>query len=121
MSKLNHAVGTHDHRVMWWCPGCNDLHQIPVTGLRAWGWNESDDAPTFTPSVLVYERPALDDDDVPITTPRCHVFITDGVIDYLSDCTHALAGQKVPMVNWRGYSRSDYRPDTTRDGAGEGA
>lgn len=107
MSKLNHAHGD-DHHVMWWCLGCNDLHSIPVTGRNAWGWNGSSDAPTFTPSVLVYERQALDGDDMPFQTPLCHVFITDGVVDFLSGCTHALAGQKVPMVDWRGHNAEAY-------------
>lgn len=28
----------------------------------------------------------------------CHSFLRDGVWDFLGDCAHALAGQKVPMV-----------------------
>lgn len=27
----------------------------------------------------------------------CHSFITDGSIEYLSDCTHELAGETVPL------------------------
>lgn len=27
----------------------------------------------------------------------CHTFVTDGKINFLSDCTHELAGQTVPM------------------------
>lgn len=111
VSKLKHAHG-EDHHVTWWCLGCKASHSIPVTGPKAWRWNGSSDTPTFSPSVLVYERPALDGDDMPFQTPRCHVFITDGVIDFLSDCTHPLAGHKVPMVEWRGYSQSDYSDAT---------
>jgi hypothetical protein len=29
--------------------------------------------------------------------PRCHLFITDGKIEYLADCTHELAGKTVEM------------------------
>jgi hypothetical protein len=56
----------------------------------------------------------LDTNDKPYVTPRCHVFITDGVIHFLSDCTHSLAGQQVPMVEWRGYEDSDYRALATQ-------
>jgi hypothetical protein len=27
----------------------------------------------------------------------CHTFVTDGQIQYLGDCTHALAGQTVDL------------------------
>ena len=30
----------------------------------------------------------------------CHTFVTDGRIQYLGDCTHALAGQTVDMIDW---------------------
>ncbi len=48
------------------------------------------------------------DDRIGVDSTRPIQGVTDGVIDYLSDCTHALAGQKVPMVEWRGYSAEDY-------------
>ena len=28
------------------------------------------------------------------------MFVTDGNIQFLADCTHALAGQTVPMPDW---------------------
>jgi hypothetical protein len=31
---------------------------------------------------------------------RCHLFIRDGALQFLSDCTHKLAGQTVDMVPW---------------------
>jgi len=45
--------------------------------------------PTFTPSLLVNDH---------YPTSRCHLFLTDGKIQFLSDCHHALAGQTVDMV-----------------------
>jgi hypothetical protein len=36
-------------------------------------------------------------DGKPIYTPRCHSFVTDGRIQFLSDSTHALAGQTVDL------------------------
>ena len=58
-------------------------------GRPHWGWNGSLDKPTFSPSLLNY-----------IESPngrRCHSFIRDGRIEFLSDCTHALKGQTVDL------------------------
>ncbi len=103
MSKLHHAQGTDKH-VMWWCPGCQSVHTIAVTGAKCWQLNGSDDAPTFSPSVLIHKSR---------TSPRCHVFIKNGVIEYLGDCEHALANSKVPMLDWRGWLPEDYADDDT--------
>ena len=73
------------------CPGCDDSHVVPVTGPRAWGWNQSLERPSLQPSVLVNvggTNPAA---------PVCHSFVTDGEIRYLPDSTHALAGRTVPI------------------------
>lgn len=82
---------TDDGHVLFRCPGCDDNHQIRTP---VWTWNGSIELPTFTPSVLVnygivhgIER-------------RCHSFVTDGRIQYLGDCTHALAGQTVDLPPW---------------------
>jgi hypothetical protein len=32
----------------------------------------------------------------------CHSFVTDGRIQFLGDCTHALAGQTVDLPEWTG-------------------
>ncbi len=109
-------------RVAFMCPGCNELHQVTVRkdGQNvgpAWGYNGNPDAPTFTPSVLVRgARLDLSDEEVdrvlaeyklPEDRERvladkrisyvCHSFVTDGQIQFLGDCTHALAGQTVSL------------------------
>lgn len=77
------------------CPGCNDFH-MPVTydkqGGPMWDFNGSLDYPTFRPSVLCRVRFG----DEP-TDRVCHSFIRDGQIQFLSDCTHELAGQTVEL------------------------
>ena len=85
-------------RIGFWCPGCNDAHFVRVDGSRApnWGWNGSVDAPTFTPSILV-TTPGDPDPEWNIAPTCCHSFVTDGRIQFLGDCTHALAGQTVPI------------------------
>lgn len=68
------------------CPGCNYAHPYKIPG---WNWNGSTTKPTFTPSLLV----------APDSPPnRCHLFVTDGMIQFCSDCHHSLAGQTVPMI-----------------------
>lgn len=93
---LRLAVG---NRLHFWCPGCNGVHGIAFgegTGPR-WGWNGNAEKPTFTPSILV--RYSGDDDGKPVEEV-CHSFVTDGLIQFLGDCTHALAGQTVPIPEW---------------------
>lgn len=114
-------------RLMWWCPGCDGPHQIATgdgPGPR-WGWNGNAERPTFTPSVLVtWTEPAnignpeamqrdLDEArrrreageqnvKVPQASKVCHSFVVDGQMQFLGDCTHALAGQTVPILPWPG-------------------
>lgn len=98
-------------RLMFRCPGCDDLHQV-LTGKGAgprWGFNGSYERPTFTPSVLVRGHKLVRDErgrwtgewerdasGSPVPSV-CHSFVTDGQIQFLGDCTHALAGQTVPL------------------------
>jgi len=117
--KLRDAEGGG---LMFRCPGCGENHMVKVgdgPGPR-WGWNGSGDAPTFTPSILVrsvrieggdaeidrilktYKLP--EDREAMLADRRintvCHSFVTDGRIQFLSDCTHALAGQTVDLPDW---------------------
>lgn len=75
------------------CPGCNMLHPYRVRGEPArpmWSWNQSVERPTFTPSLLV---------NASDPASRCHLFMTDGKIQFLSDSYHHLSGQTVDMVD----------------------
>lgn len=98
--------------IQFWCPGCDKQHQVIVQGEYAWSWNGDVILPTFQPSVLVqgmkttktvegrwngeWERDANGNG----IKQRCHSFVKDGVMEFLSDCTHALAGQKVRISEW---------------------
>ena len=58
--------------------------------------------PTFNPSILVTreepsDNPAFFDDRAKDQHRVCHSFVRDGLIQYLADCTHELAGQTVPL------------------------
>lgn len=86
-------------RIGFWCPGCDDPHYVDVAedrGRPCWGYNSNPAAPTFTPSILV-TCPGDDDPEWQIPAIRRHSFVTDGQIQFLGDCTHALAGQTVPI------------------------
>lgn len=101
-------------RVHFWCPGCDDTHQIH-TNENGWGSNGDLERPTFTPSVLVraiqwdveehpretFKRRAERHAGVPAGEHTiCHSFVTDGRIQFLTDSTHALAGQTVDLPEW---------------------
>jgi hypothetical protein len=76
------------------CPGCKSTHGVwikpPHEGGPSWNWNGSLEKPTITPSILV-STPVAGKMNI------CHLFITDGKIQYLGDCTHKLAGQTIEM------------------------
>lgn len=117
MSQISKVLrDTTDNGLMFWCPGCKAAHRIQHgagAGPR-WTWNGDVDKPTFTPSVLVrYDhwvpsaenpemRERIERGDVVQTKVEdvCHSFVTDGRIQFLSDCTHALAGQTVDLPEW---------------------
>ena len=69
------------------CPGCECSHMV----TDGWTFNGDLAKPTFSPSVLINARqtsPAL---------IRCHSFVREGRIEFLSDCDHELAGQTVDL------------------------
>ncbi len=100
---------TSDGATRFWCPGCESNHVIS----NLWQITGTPDSPTFSPSVLVtsghyipgWTGPecwctfnANDPNPVSFKCGVCHSFVRDGMIQYLEDSTHALAGQTVNMV-----------------------
>jgi hypothetical protein len=79
----------------FYCPGCKEEHGVWTTRSRynncTWTFNGNLEKPTFLPSVMV--RHGLD--------IVCHLYITEGVIHFLGDCTHELVNQSVPMEDIR--------------------
>ena len=99
----------------YWCQGCESHHTVRTqssVGGSVWGFNDNLERPTFNPSVLVrYEAvPNADPVQFPewLNERICHTFITDGMVQFLSDCTHALAGQTLPLPN---LPRSEGAPE----------
>jgi hypothetical protein len=123
MAKLMRVEGD-EGMLMFQCPACGNCHAFTVTPKHpsgtprpCWTWNGSIEKPTFTPSLLVtgtemtekgkadyeawvaagYPKPAPKLDSRPT---RCHSYVTDGRIQFLGDCTHAMAGQTVEIPEW---------------------
>lgn len=73
------------------------MHGVPVKareGTRPgpWAWNGDLTLPTLSPSILCRWTHGEAHE------PRCcHSFVRNGRIEFLSDCTHALAGQTVDL------------------------
>lgn len=102
------------------CPGCRLSHVLPIEGNgTTWQFNGDVDKPTLSPSILArggccYEpdwhqhekRYDPDGDGCDKGNPDedgismchvCHSFVRDGMIEFLGDCTHALAGKTVEL------------------------
>jgi hypothetical protein len=86
------------------CPGCNEQHPVYVEGIYKpsfssapiksyWNWNGDMDNPTFNPSLLVNWVDRKTNKNM-----VCHSFIKDGMIQFLSDCTHELVNQTVELL-----------------------
>jgi hypothetical protein len=95
------------------CPGCLWLHDgspsahvletdwMPEGMQRTlghrpdfWAFDGNLERPTFSPSLLRQSHRWEGEQKVPFV---CHSFIRDGRIQFLTDCTHALAGQTVDL------------------------
>lgn len=90
MIKL-HQVND-EHRAFQ-CPACNDVHMVRVEGPNAWEWNGDEVLPTIRPSILA-TRPGMPE-------YRCHSYVTDGQISFLSDCSHEHTGQTMEIPEWQ--------------------
>lgn len=92
----NHGI--HYDALAFWCPGCDELphggsglHLLPVNTTEhspSWTWDGNLEAPTLSPSILTCANdPGC----------RCHSFLRAGVLEFLDDCAHSMAGQHVPL------------------------
>lgn len=108
-----------DGNVAYRCPGCKHIHVLNVTVGRprpTWSSTVADSGLTLQPSVhaktghycpgekqspncwLCNDAAASGDPDS--SCGVCHHYVRDGKIQFLPDCTHALAGQTVDMVEY---------------------
>lgn len=76
---------------VYWTP--KGYERAPMLkDTKCWGFNGDLERPTFTPSIL--SSASYGEERTPF---QCHSFVRDGRIEFLSDCTHALAGQTVDL------------------------
>jgi len=68
---------------------------LPIRGKvdkgPSWEWNGDVENPTLSPSIKTWVN-------LPNGDKICHSFIRNGMIEYLSDCTHEYAGQTLPLL-----------------------
>jgi len=113
VSKIDIEFKSHNGTspLAFYCLGCKQAHIVNADLSKQWSFNGDVDKPTLSPSVLVTythpkgysnANPAPVDFDGEYVTDVCHSFVTDGRIQYLSDCTHELAGQTIdlPEFTW---------------------
>ncbi|MFE1574256.1 DUF6527 family protein [Comamonas odontotermitis] len=87
-------------------PGPTGLLTLPVMlkgtreGSGCWTWNGSTDAPTLRPSVLTEGHDF-----------RCHSWINDGNVQFLSDCSHEMRGQTTPLLDIDAQPQSQAKKD----------
>lgn len=67
------------------CPGCGENHAI----ADGWNFNGNYKKPTIMPSIMARTRGGI-----------CHLFVKDGRAQFLTDCTHSLAGHTVDLPDW---------------------
>lgn len=90
------------------CPGCKETHAL---NLGPGGWTVVSWVPlTLAPSVLVTGGGD--------PNYRCHSFIRNDKIEFLADCSHALAGKTVPMVDFDAWVAEQHAKTTDRKTAG---
>lgn len=83
------------------CPGCDSLHVVNIQPPGpVWSFNGDSDKPTLSPSIRVTwpANPNATEEFKEWRTERvCHSFVKDGMIQFLSDCYHPLAGKTVEL------------------------
>lgn len=113
--KLREEPQGEGKRHTFWCPGCSDTHSFTcgVSGAPSWQYDGNADRPTIAPSLLTrcghYAGRHQAGDECwctyearygkkpPFACYSCHLFLRDGRLEFLGDCTHALAGQTVDL------------------------
>lgn len=78
---------------VFYCPACKHYHNFTTEAgsdksRPVWAFNGNLEKPTFSPSLGV---------NMMVPEARCHTFVRDGRIQYLSDCFHEFAGKTIDM------------------------
>ena len=84
----------------YWSVDCSASGSIDIPKDGRWAFNGDYERPTFAPSMNETRGKAGQshaDFEADPHPWRNHVFIRDGFIEYLSDCTHEWAGKRVEI------------------------
>ncbi len=84
MSKLSEL---EDGSFVFQCPGCEQWHRVN----HQWEVSSDLEKPTIKPSVFVNAGKSNR------SAPVCHSFVTDGMIEFLTDSDHKLSGKTVAL------------------------
>lgn len=105
MARLSTKLRSVGDGIGFWCPGCDSIHVARTIGDKSpvWQWDGNVEAPTLSPSLLVTYQDLSGEGENEV----CHSFIKAGQIEFLGDCTHALAGKTVPIPDWP-YAEGEY-------------
>lgn len=102
----------------YWCPACREIHEVAVAfknpSNASWHFDGNMLFPTFMPSINIRIGPYRDGDVGVFRTDVCHHFLKAGFLEYQTDCTHGMAGQRMPLPpipevyspHWPAYRRS---------------
>ena len=87
-----------------YCPACETMHGFayitPQKNGAIWTFDGDFEQPTFTPSMHIKAGPWPEDcREKGNEYDVCHYFLTNGVINYLTDCTHKYAGQQILLTD----------------------
>lgn len=85
---------------MLYMPGLPCPVMIAVSGSErpVWSFNGDKERPTFSPSILT--RMPWGDQGREVVN---HVFIRDGKIQYLTDCSHEYAGKTLDLLRLKAW------------------
>lgn len=102
--KLTRTKGGQES-YWFWCAGCDTHHRFVTkagtgegeAGQPVWQFDGNTERPTFSPSLLCNGNMKPEDLHPNTTSHRCHLFLRAGMVQYLNDCTHSLAGKTIPV------------------------
>lgn len=90
--KLQHFKTEEVEGYHFWCPGCQEIHSFHTVGRVIWKFNEDFEAPTFHPSLRIFQEDGFN--------VKCHLTIRNGKIHFFEDTVHELKGQTVELPDW---------------------
>lgn len=91
--KVEYKNSSNPH-YSFFCPGCRCGH---VFETPKWTFNNDFYKPTIRASILIHENKENRKSSNDRYGHQCHSFVTDGMIQFLGDCTHNFKGQTVKL------------------------